>query len=549
MNKFRLLMLTTIASILLHGCDRILEPVSFYGKLVPNTKTQQEDFVINIRPLTFTSASNANEDPYIRTLMLKGSGSNAKVIKESELLDAKMPALLQKPVYFIGIGDEISLTIQNEFLNKKPKLPVTPYPNEYLIGEGDELTFIQQNELLREESLLKTKGTVGTNGNILLLGIGNISVGNRSISDVRAEVRNILIREGLAPNFQIEISQYNSKKAYLTSSSIENKIITINNLPKTLKEIVVGAGISKAMKNNAVITFTSSSQEYRITAKQLLNQNNSKIYIKENDIIHIETIPNETITYRSTVDSKGYILMPKIGKLKAEGKTISDIQEKAANTLSNDGFVPKFQLELTGFKSKVVYLSINNNTKVIPITSKNISIRELLLNNNLTVSNNGLNLVILKRNGKEYRENIEQILNPTNKDIFIQNADQIEVKNLQYRPGQVFALSGTSGAKIVAIEPSIRETLADVLFVQNGALNNILAKRSEIYLLRGRKPSKAYHLDAQNVSRLLVAAKTELRPNDIIFVAERPIISFTRALSEVAPLRILLRDIENGNIP
>ena len=70
-----------------------------------------------------------------------------------------------------------------------------------------------------------------------------------------------------------------------------------------------------------------------------------------------------------------------------------------------------------------------------------------------------------------------------------------------------------------------------------------------MYLLRGQNPSIAYHLDAQNVSRILVAAKTELRPNDIIYAAERPIISFSRTLSEIIPLRTLIRDIQNNNIP
>ena len=50
-------------------------------------------------------------------------------------------------------------------------------------------------------------------------------------------------------------------------------------------------------------------------------------------------------------------------------------------------------------------------------------------------------------------------------------------------------------------------------------------------------------------SRILVAAKTELRPNDIIFVAERPIVSFSRTLAEFVPLRSLLRDLEEINIP
>ena len=123
------------------------------------------------------------------------------------------------------------------------------------------------------------------------------------------------------------------------------------------------------------------------------------------------------------------------------------------------------------------------------------------------------------------------------------------IENLIYKPGQVFALSGAGSAQMVLIDPSKRETLADILFTPNGALNNLMAKRSEVYLLRGRSPSVAYHLDAQNVSRILVAAQTELRPNDIVYVADRPIISFSRTLAEINPLRILLRDLENGNIP
>ena len=102
---------------------------------------------------------------------------------------------------------------------------------------------------------------------------------------------------------------------------------------------------------------------------------------------------------------------------------------------------------------------------------------------------------------------------------------------------------------MVLIDPSKRETLANILFKPEGVFNNLLAKRSEVYLLRGQNPSVAYHLDAQNVSRILVAAKTELRPNDIVYVADRPIISFSRTLSELLPLRILLRDIQNNNIP
>ena len=46
-----------------------------------------------------------------------------------------------------------------------------------------------------------------------------------------------------------------------------------------------------------------------------------------------------------------------------------------------------------------------------------------------------------------------------------------------------------------------------------------------------------------------MAAETELRPNDIVFVADRPLISFARVLSEVTPLRMLLRDIRLDTLP
>ena len=99
------------------------------------------------------------------------------------------------------------------------------------------------------------------------------------------------------------------------------------------------------------------------------------------------------------------------------------------------------------------------------------------------------------------------------------------------------------------IDPKTRQSLADVLFTSNGVFAASAARRSEVYLLRGSEPVRAYHLDAQSPARLMVADALELRPNDILYVAEQPIISFNRTLATIVPLRILLRDIQNENIP
>jgi len=64
-------------------------------------------------------------------------------------------------------------------------------------------------------------------------------------------------------------------------------------------------------------------------------------------------------------------------------------------------------------------------------------------------------------------------------------------------------------------------------------------------LLRGTDPVVAYHLDAQSPTRLIVADAMELRPNDILYVAEQPIVSFNRTLATITPLRAVLQEIGN----
>ena len=67
-----------------------------------------------------------------------------------------------------------------------------------------------------------------------------------------------------------------------------------------------------------------------------------------------------------------------------------------------------------------------------------------------------------------------------------------------------------------------------------------------MYLLRGDDPVIAYHLNALNTSRLIVAEAMELRPNDILFVSEQPISSFNRALERVFPLRNLIGSVTSN---
>ena len=588
MTRFKLIACGIASALFLHSCSEILEPVSFFGGTQGvEAQSVQEDFEINIKSLTFESARDANNAPYPRRLMQTGIGSEANVFDEADFVTSNIPPSSERMDYLLGIGDQLLYTQLNEFVTSTTQFLTEEIDTDYLLGVGDELTLIQLNEVASglssiisnipkagddanngnagkpqsSESVLKTSGLVGTDGNILLLGLGSIKAESRSLGDIQTEVRNILIRNGLAPSFQLEITGFNSKKAFVTFPNpdkiLGNNMVSITNLPITLKELVINYGLRPSSKDTTIVSLTRDGQKFRMTAGQMFDRSSSRIVIKDRDQIEIDEAAAGSTSIEAVVGSRGNILLPGIGSLKAENRSLTEVQADITRILMEKGLIPSFQLEVTDFKSKKFFLVAENyGTKVIALTHSEMDLKEAVLSNilgdntsNINDSGNDLTVIELVRKGLSYRMTLQDMLNGRGSKVFIQDGDTIELKDFKYKSGQVFALSGAENAKIVPIDPSKRETLADILFTENGALSNVLAKRSEIYLLRGRSPSVAYHLDAQNVSRILVAAKTELRPNDIVFVADRPIISFARALGELSPLQMLLRDVRRDTLP
>ena len=80
-------------------------------------------------------------------------------------------------------------------------------------------------------------------------------------------------------------------------------------------------------------------------------------------------------------------------------------------------------------------------------------------------------------------------------------------------------------------------TLADALY-EGGGFNTNTGDPSQIYVLRGAARGDqvtAYHLDARNVVNLVRATKLQMRPNDIIFVAEQPVTRWNRVVQQIVP--------------
>ncbi|WP_399204043.1 polysaccharide biosynthesis/export family protein [Tateyamaria pelophila] len=83
--------------------------------------------------------------------------------------------------------------------------------------------------------------------------------------------------------------------------------------------------------------------------------------------------------------------------------------------------------------------------------------------------------------------------------------------------------------------------LADALFDTGGGIESSTGDVSQIYVLRASSDPRefgsvtAWHLDARNAANFAMATRFELRPNDIVFIAQQPVTRWDRAISQILP--------------
>jgi len=140
-------------------------------------------------------------------------------------------------------------------------------------------------------------------------------------------------------------------------------------------------------------------------------------------------------------------------------------------------------------------------------------------------------------------------LNELNAEVSIRRGELNEARaNFQLRrdlgaDNRDYAyLAGEVGTQSrFALPFETRASLADAMFDNAGGISSVTGDVSEIYVLRASDDPRdfgavtAWHLDARNAANLALMTSFELRPDDIIFVAQQPITRWNRAISQILP--------------
>jgi len=116
---------------------------------------------------------------------------------------------------------------------------------------------------------------------------------------------------------------------------------------------------------------------------------------------------------------------------------------------------------------------------------------------------------------------------PARAAYYLQHKDIIEVESLITSADKYFVVGETGKPIAENVSNLDREFLTDAIFESN-LFENTSADLRHVYLVRENGPDSfnAFHFDFSDVTRLDLARRMEMRPNDIVLVQTQPIYEY-----------------------
>ena len=238
---------------LLVSCSQVLQTIDL--EIDTEDSLEQQEFSVIEKTLTIGEAKKQRMTPYLRTVLQSVRGENARPIPEKVAMKSNLPPNKKEQEYIIGVGDVISfskLTENNKIkFNDENVWPKNFDDLNYKLGIGDTLalTFINEETTTtgfestdsesentiflpqKLKSTINSRGRIGSDGSVLLLEVGRLEAIGKTLNELRTEVRNNLIRNGVNPRFQLEILEFKSQRAYLTINRTSQAILLDDKKP------------------------------------------------------------------------------------------------------------------------------------------------------------------------------------------------------------------------------------------------------------------------------------------------------------------------------
>jgi polysaccharide export outer membrane protein len=259
------------------------------------------------------------------------------------------------------------------------------------------------------------------------------------------------------------------------------------------------------------------------------------------------TVSDEYSVRLLPVTSEGYVSIVEVGRVDVVGKTISEVEASISGAFLRSGVDPRFEVSVQGFNSQKIFFGGAVQPIALPFTDRPISLTEVMTTSGVTLDPSSDKLVKIFRGGEEYRLSAREVMTGSSSaKYYLQGGDRVYIENMFYRPETVILAGEVGSQSLFPISAEARPTLSDAMF-SRGAIALFTSDSSQIYLIRRRGDSAvAYHLDGSNPARLSIASEIELRPQDVIFVAEQPVTRYNRVMQQLLGAMAATRELRDG---
>lgn len=299
-----------------------------------------------------------------------------------------------------------------------------------------------------------------------------------------------------------------------------------------------------------LVAIDNASRQKAVIPAELLAWQPDTYRIGPSDVLFITVWDHPEITNPSGSQTQGAangryvrpdgtLFFPFVGNIVAAGKTIEELRTEISDKLTRYIDSPQVDVNVQKFASQQVLLSgAFKNTRPIPVTTKPLSLVEVIGVGGINTNEADLSALAIIREGHRYELNLAELTREPSElhRIFLKHGDTVDLpyndNNKVYVMGEI---KSPKALQFKADSMNLTDAIGSA-----GGLNQMTAKGQDVYVIRGvtdlsREKAKIFQLNARSPSAFILSGQFQLQPQDVVYIGPAGITRWNRLISQLLP--------------
>jgi len=246
--------------------------------------------------------------------------------------------------------------------------------------------------------------------------------------------------------------------------------------------------------------------------------------------------PASNVVPHRVVSHDGYLQFPLIGRVRAEGLTVTRLRDDIAKRLRKYVKDPQVEVEMASYRSQRVFMVGELKTPGnLSVTDVPLRIADAIGQAGGATPNADLSSVTVARGSERYTVDLERMYyqGDLSRNMLLQHGDVITVPDRRER--KVFVLGEVMQPRSYQL-PRGRTTLAEAI-ADAGGPNPLSSNTGQVFVMRAGPEDKplVYQLDARSPEAMVLADRFVLRPRDVVYVDPTQLARAGRVIAQLLP--------------